>query len=161
MLPATRKSVRCTLLMLFALACLAASASAQGLTGQISGSLADSQGGAVSNAKVEVINEETAQSRVVVSDGGGNFVVTQLLPGTYSLVVTADGFKKFEQKGIVVPANERVVVRKVTLEVGDVSQTVTVTAEAPNVQTESAERGGLISEAQIQNIALKGRDYMG
>jgi hypothetical protein len=165
MLPTTcnsaSKSIGYTLLTLLALACLIAGASAQGLTGQISGSLADAQGGAVSNAKVEVINEETAQSRVGASDAAGNFVVTQLLPGTYSLVVTADGFKKFEQKGIIVPANERVVVRKATLEVGDVSQTVTVTAEAPNVQTESAERAGLISETQIQNIALKGRDYMG
>jgi hypothetical protein len=161
MLPATHKSVSYTLLLSFALACLIAGASAQGLTGQISGSLTDSQGGVVSNAKVEVINEETAQSRVVTSDVEGNFVVTQLLPGTYSLVVTAGGFKKFEQKGIIVTANERVAVRKVTLEVGDVNQTVTVTAEAPNVQTESAERAGLISEEQIQNIALKGRDYMG
>lgn len=161
MLSATRKSISYALLMSLALACLLTGASAQGLTGQISGSLTDSQGGVVSNARVEVINEETAQSRASTSDSEGNFVVTQLLPGTYSLVVTAGGFKRFEQKGIVLTANERVAVRKVTLEVGDVNQTVTVTAEAPNVQTESAERAGLISEEQIQNIALKGRDYMG
>ncbi len=159
--PATRKSISYALLISLTLACLLNSASAQGLTGQISGSLTDSQGGVVSNARVEVINEETAQSRAVSSDVAGNFVVTQLLPGTYSLVVTAGGFKRFEQKGIILAANERFVVRKVTLEIGDVNQTVTVTAEAPNVQTESAERGGLISEEQIQNIALKGRDYMG
>ena len=55
--------------------------------------------------------------------------------------MTAGGFKRFEQKGIILAANERFVVRKVTLEVGDVNQTVTITAEAPNVQTESAERG--------------------
>src|SRR5687767_12236418 len=161
MLSATRKIVFHTSLMSFALACLIAGASAQGLTGQISGSLTDSQGGVVSNARVEVINEETAQARAVSSDVEGNFVVTQLLPGTYSLIVTAGGFKRFEQKGIILTANERVAVRKLTLEVGDVNQTVTVTAEAPNVQTESAERAGLISEEQIQNIALKGRDYMG
>jgi len=157
----TRKSISYAMLMSLALACLLTGASAQGLTGQISGTLNDRNGGVVSNARVEVINEETAQSRAVTSDGEGNFVVTQLLPGTYSMVVTAGGFKRFEQKGIVLTANERVAVRKVTLEVGDVNQTVTVTAEAPNVQTESAERAGLISEAQIQGIALKGRDYMG
>src|SRR5262245_38720863 len=159
--PATRKSISYALLISLTLACLLTSASAQGLTGQISGSLTDSQGGVVSNAKVEVINEETAQTRSATSDSEGNFVVTQLLPATYSLVVTAGGFKRFEQKGIVLTANERVAVRKVTLEIGDLNQTVTVTAEAPNVQTESAERAGLISEEQIQNIALKGRDYMG
>ncbi|HZS04466.1 MAG TPA: TonB-dependent receptor [Blastocatellia bacterium] len=144
-----------------ALVCLFAIAAAQGLTGQISGTLNDSNGGAVPNAKVEVINQETALVRAVTSDSEGNFVVTQLLPGTYALVVSAGGFKKFEQRGIVLTANERVDVHKVALEVGDVSQTVTVTAEPTYVKTESAERAGLIDEQQIRGIALKGRDYMG
>ncbi len=134
---------------------------AQGLTGQISGTLTDANGSVVPNAKVLVINEETALVREVTSDSDGNFVVPQLLPGTYSLLISTGGFKKFEQKGIQVTANERVALRKVTLEVGDVSQTVTVTAETALVKTESAERAGLIDEQQIQNIALKGRDYLG
>ncbi len=134
---------------------------AQGLTGQISGSLTDANGAVVANARVELINQETALVREVLSDNEGNFVVPQLLSGTYSLSVTATGFKKFEQRGIVLSANERLVVRKITLEIGDVSQTVTVTAEAAQIQTESAERAGLIDEQQIQSIALKGRDYMG
>ncbi len=161
MQPATGKLIRYLSLISLALACLLAGALAQGLTGQISGTLTDPQGGVVSGARVEVTNQETAQTREVTTDSDGNFVVTQLLPGTYSLAVSASGFKKFEQKGIALTANERVALRKVTLEVGDVNQTVTVTAEAPNVQTESAERAGLISEQQIQSIALKGRDYMG
>jgi Carboxypeptidase regulatory-like domain len=161
MRPSTNKTIRFILLITIAVACLITSISAQGLTGQISGTLTDTQGGAVANAQVEVINEETAQARTVIADSEGNFVVTQLLPGTYSLIVTASGFKKFEQKGILLTANERVDVRKISLEVGDVNQTVTVTAEALYVQTESAERAGLISEAQIKNLSLKGRDYMG
>jgi len=147
--------------MSLALACLLTSASAQGLTGQISGTLNDPNGGVVPSAKVEVINQETAQVRMVTSDSEGNFVVTQLLPGTYSISVTAAGFKKFEKRNVVLTANERVDVRKLELEVGDVSQTVTVTAEQAFVKTESAERAGLIDEQQIQSIALKGRDYMG
>ena len=149
------------LLLFLALVCCLQIANAQGLTGQISGTLTDPNGGVVPNAKVEVINEETAQARVVTADSEGNFVVTQLLPGTYSLFVTATGFKKFEQKGIILTANDRVAVRKVTLEVGDVNQTVTVTADQAFVKTESAERAGLIDEQQIQSIALKGRDYLG
>ncbi len=149
------------LLLFLALVCCCQSANGQGLTGQISGTLTDPNGGVVPNAKVEVINEETAQARVVTADSEGNFIVTQLLPGTYSLFVTATGFKKFEQRGIILTANDRVAVRKVTLEVGDVTQTVTVTADQALVKTESAERAGLIDEQQIQSIALKGRDYMG
>ncbi len=158
---ATRKSISYALLMSLALACLLTGASAQGLTGQISGSLTDPNGGVVPGARVEVINQETAQARTVTSDSEGNFVVTQLLPGTYSIAVTAGGFKKFEKRNIPLTANERVDVHRLELEVGDVSQTVTVTAEQAFVKTESAERAGLIDEQQIQGIALKGRDYMG
>ncbi|HEX5081443.1 MAG TPA: carboxypeptidase-like regulatory domain-containing protein, partial [Blastocatellia bacterium] len=93
MLSVIRKYTSYPLLMSLALSCLLAGASAQGLTGQISGSLADAQGGAVSGARVEVINEETAQTRSVTAGSDGNFVVTQLLPGTYTLVVSANGFK--------------------------------------------------------------------
>ena len=149
------------LLLFLALVCCCQSANAQGLTGQISGTLTDPNGGVVPNAKVEVINEETARTVAATSDSEGNFVVPQLLSGTYTLIVTANGFKRFEQRGIILTANERVDVRQITLEVGDVNQTVSVTGETALVQTESAERAGLIDEEQIQNIALKGRDYMG
>ncbi|MGH9940168.1 MAG: carboxypeptidase regulatory-like domain-containing protein, partial [Blastocatellia bacterium] len=108
-----------------------------------------------------VINQETALVRMVTSDSEGNFVVTQLLPGTYSIAVTAAGFKKFEKRNVVLTATERINVHSLELEVGDVSQTVTVTAEQAFVKTESAERAGLIDEQQIQSLTLKGRDYMG
>ncbi len=131
------------------------------MTGQISGTLTDENGGAVPNARVQVANQKTALVREVISDNEGNFVVPELLPGTYSLVVSAGGFKRFERTSIVLTATERVDVHKLVLEVGDVSQTVTITAEQTFVKTESAERAGLIDEHQIQGIALKGRDYMG
>ncbi len=161
MLPSTNNTIRNLLVLPLVLVCLLAGALAQGLTGQISGILTDSNGGVVPNAKVEVTSEETARTVTVQADSEGNFVVPQLLPGTYTVVVIASGFKRFEQKGIVVTANERVAMRRIALEVGDVNQTVTVTAEAALIQTQSAERAGLIDEQQIQNIALKGRDYMG
>src|SRR5262245_10231794 len=149
------------LLLFLALVCFRHSANAQGLTGQISGTITDPSGSVMPGVKVEIINQETAQVRLATTDGEGNFVVTQLLPGSYSIVVSADGFKKFERKGIILSANERIDVHKLTLEVGDLNQTVTVSSQGLYVQTESPERGGLIDEQQIQNIALKGRDYLG
>jgi hypothetical protein len=131
------------------------------LTGQISGTLYDPDGRVVPNAKVEVVNQETAQARAVNSDGEGNFVVTQLLPGTYAVVVSANGFKKYEQRGIVLTANDRVDVHKIALEIGGVTESVSVTTDSAHIKTESSERAGLIDEQQIQSIALKGRDYMG
>ena len=151
---------RCAPLILV-LCTLSILAAGQGLTGQISGTITDQNGAAVAKARVEVVNQETGLRREVEADSDGLFVATQLLPGTYAIYVTANGFRKYEQTNIVLTANERVTLRKVNLEVGDVSQTVTVTAEAARVQTESGERAGLIDEQQIQSIALKGRDYMG
>jgi hypothetical protein len=133
----------------------------QGLTGQISGLVKDANANIIPGAEVEVTNDETGLKRNTVTGDDGSFVVTQLLPGTYSFVVKKSGFRSYRQENIVLTANERVAIRDVTLSVGDLTQTVTVTAEAARVQTESAERAGLIDEQQIQSIALKGRDYMG
>jgi hypothetical protein len=161
MLPSIKKTCGSLLLLLCVLVGIFIGASAQGLTGQISGTLNDSNGGVVPGAQVEIVNQNTALVRTVTSDNEGNFVFTDLLPGTYVITVSAPGFKKFERRNIVLTATERVDVHKLTLEVGDVSQTVTVTAEQTFIKTESGERAGLIDQQQIQGIALKGRDYMG
>ena len=140
---------------------LAASALGQGLTGQISGNVQDPAGTMVLNAKVELINTGTGQTREATTDGLGNFIFTQLLPGTYAVTVTAPGFKKYEQRDIVLTATERVVLRQIRLELGELTQTVSVVAEAARLQVQSSERSGLISTSQIQDLSLKGRDYMG
>jgi hypothetical protein len=156
----TQRLIGSTLTALF-IFCLTTVVFGQGLTGQISGSVSDQTGAAIAKAKVEVTNQETQRRIEIQTDADGLFVAPQLLPGTYSISVTATGFRKFENTNIVVTANERVTLKKVELEIGDVSQTVTVTAEAALVKTESAERAGLIDEQQMQNISLKGRDYLG
>src|SRR5690349_7872763 len=74
--------------------------SGQGLTGQISGIITDPSGGAVVGADVQIMNKETGQTRATKSDTQGSFVFTQLLPGTFTLSVTASGFKKYEQPEI-------------------------------------------------------------
>jgi len=78
----TSKNRIAFLLLFLALVCCCQSANAQGLTGQISGTLTDANGGVVPNAKVEIINQETARVVTVGADSEGNFVAPQLLPGT-------------------------------------------------------------------------------
>ncbi|MDZ7639304.1 MAG: TonB-dependent receptor [Bryobacterales bacterium] len=85
----------------------------------------------------------------------------QLLPGTYSLTVSSTGFRQYVQREISVSANERVTLPAIALAIGEITETVTVDAEAVRIQTQSAERSGLISNRQMQDLSLKGRDYLG
>jgi hypothetical protein len=133
----------------------------QGLTGQISGTVQDPTGSAIVGAEVTVTNLNTATVRSVTTDSTGAFVITQLLPGTYSMNVTAAGFRQFVQRQIPVSANERVTLAAISLALGEITETVTVDAEAVRIQTQSAERSGLISTRQMQDLSLKGRDYLG
>ena len=105
-------------------------ANAQGLTGQIGGSVTDGSNAAIPGATVTVRNTATAVERVTVTDGAGLFVFTNLFAGTYDLRVTLTGFRTHEKKAIVLTATERVAVPPITLEVGGVEEVVTVEASS-------------------------------
>jgi hypothetical protein len=138
---------------------LTASALAQGLTGQISGTVTDSGGGVMPGATVSIKNAGTNQVREAITGADGAFQFPDLLAGTYDITVGVQGFKTYEQKGIVLGATERVALRAITLEVGQLQETVTVTSEASLVQTTNAARSGLVDRTQIDDIAVKGRDF--
>jgi hypothetical protein len=133
----------------------------QGLTGQISGSVADPTGNVIAGAEIALLNAGTAQSRSTRTDPTGAFVFTQLLPGRYEVAIAHPGFKKYERKDIELTATERVVLREIRLELGAVTETISVEAELARLQTQSAERSGLISTSQYERLSLKGRDYLG
>ena len=84
-----------------------------------------------------------------------------LFAGKYDLTVTVSGFKTYEQKGIDLGSTERLGLRTIALEVGGLSETVTVQSEAVQVQTTNGARSGLITRENIDDIALKGRDFAG
>ena len=150
------------LMFLLAALCGAAEiAYAQGLTGQIGGTVVDSSKAVVPGATVSVKNTGTQASRETVTDATGAFVVTNLLAGTYDVSVTLTGFKPYEQKGVELTATGRVALPTITLQVGGVSEQVSVQAEAMQVQTQSGERSAVITSDQIQDIGLRGRDFMG
>ena len=83
---------------------------AQSYYGGLGGTVLDQNGGALSGAKVTLINEGTNAQRSAVSASAGEFVFTELVPGTYALTVEAPGFKKFEQKGVLVGTQQQVAV---------------------------------------------------
>jgi hypothetical protein len=134
---------------------------AQGLTGQISGTVTDSGGGVLPGATVTVKNAGTNQTRETVTGVDGAFLFPDLLAGKYDVTVAVSGFKTYEQKGINLASTERVALRTIALEVGGLAETVTVQAESVQVQTTTAARSGLITRENIDDIALKGRDFAG
>ena len=134
---------------------------AQGLTGQISGIVTDTTGGVLPGVIVAIKNVGTGLTRDTVTGTDGAFVFPDLLAGTFDLTVTMQGFKTYEQKGIELGSTDRVRLRPITLDVGGTSETFTVQAEAVHVQTTSGARSGLITRDNIEDIALKGRDFAG
>ena len=86
---------------------------------------------------------------------------TQLLPGPFTVSVTLDGFKKFEQEGIVLSASERLMLNPISLQVGRAGEVVQVEANMAPLQTESAENPTLLDSRQLRELPLKGRDYLG
>ena len=134
---------------------------AQGLTGQISGTLTDATGFVLPGVTVMIRNVGTGLTRETVTGADGRFLFPDLLAGTFDLTVTMQGFKTYEQKGIELASTERLGLRTIALDVGGVAETVTVAAEAVQVQTTSGARSGLITRDNIEDIALKGRDFAG
>lgn len=133
---------------------------AQGLTGQISGSVYDMTYRAITGAEVLIVNAETAQNRRTETNENGEFVFTEVLPGTFNLLVKLAAFKQFEQRAVFLSASERLVLNPIHLEIGEISQTISVESSAPQLQTESAERTGLLNARQLQELSVKGRDYL-
>src|SRR5713226_5145765 len=130
---------------LSAIACaiaLALPCAAQSVTGSIFGTVQDASGQVAPGATVTVTNVATSSTLKQMTDERGDFTLNGLLPGTYSLLVMKAGFKQFGQSGIELTAGERRSVGALTLQLGAVSETVTVTAVTADVQTVSSERSG-------------------
>jgi len=132
---------------------------AQEFTGSISGQVTDQVGAAIPKAAVTALHAGTGATRKVTADGEGLFVFTALPIGEYQLMAEHPGFKTAVRRGVEVHVGDHLRV-DVTLEVGAVSEQVTVVADAPQVQTESADQSHLISGEQVRELQLNGRSFM-
>jgi len=134
---------------------------AQNVAGSVSGVVKDAQGALVPGAKVTLTNEEQgeASARVVNSTQEGTFVFSPVLAGRYTVAVEMMGFKKYIQSGITLDVSDRLGLQPIVLEVGATGESVTVTADAVQLQTLNAERSGVVTSSQVVDIALNGRNY--
>jgi hypothetical protein len=119
----------------------------------------DPAGAAVPGVNVVIKNPATGATREATSGADGTFIINSVDAATYDLTISAKaGFKSYTQKSIAVTTAERRDLGKIILELGTLSEKVTVQAEATPVQTASGENSKLVESSQIQNITVKGRD---
>jgi len=128
-------------------------------TGTIRGTIQDPTGGVLPGATVTLINEGTKATQVAVSDGRGQYILSGIFPGTYDMKVELSGFKSYEQMAIAISPNDNRGI-DVRLEVGQQTETVTVTSQAELIQTETGAREGLITAKQIENLSVIGRSAL-
>lgn len=133
---------------------------AQTVSGSISGTVLDSSGHVVSAANVKLLSERTGEERNAPTNESGDFVFPALQPGAYTVSVEVPGFRPLRKTGNVLSAAERLSVGNLTLSVGTVSESVTIAAQAVNVQTSSTEHSALIGERQLEQISIRGRDVV-
>ncbi|HEY7389245.1 MAG TPA: TonB-dependent receptor, partial [Bryobacteraceae bacterium] len=131
---------------------------AQTTTGSIVGAITDSSGAVVSNASVTVTNIDTGTTTKTTSDSSGNYVVTPLPVGRYTLTVEATGFKKSVSEGIRLNVQDRIGVN-VALEVGQITETVEVASAAPPLQTDTSYLGQVMESQKIVDLPLNGRFF--
>jgi hypothetical protein len=136
---------------------LAVVAHGQSVSATLSGNVTDQQGAAISGAKIAVRNNATALRRERVTDNQGSFTVTELPPGTYVVLAEHDGFAPLEVTGVVLHASDERSL-SITLKIGSVTQSVTVTSEAYTVN-DSMAVGTDVDRQFVENIPLNGRSF--
>jgi len=143
---------------IFLLASLSITASAQTNKAEIVGTVKDTGGAVIQGATVTVTKIDTAAERTVTSGDGGEYNVPLLDIGTYKVSASKPGFQTTTNDNIILQTNDRLRV-DLELKVGDVSGTVTVTAAAPLVETESSDRGSVITGREVTELPLSGRNF--
>jgi Carboxypeptidase regulatory-like domain/TonB-dependent Receptor Plug Domain len=131
---------------------------AQTNVGQISGRVTDQSGAALAGAAVTATNEQTALAQTTTTDAVGGYVFPSLPAGPYKVRAELPGFKPLERVNLVLDAASRRAV-DFQLEVGNVSETVSVAAVTSQVETQSGDVSRVITGEQVNSIALNGRNY--
>jgi len=134
----------------------AASAGAQQFTGGVRGAVRDANG-VIPGVAVTITNEGTNISREVTTNEVGQFNFPAVPPGTYTLKSQISGYKTYESKGVIVGTQQFVTI-DITLEVGAISENVTVTGQSPLIDTSTASTGGVLDKATLDTLPSPGRN---
>ncbi len=139
----------------------APSAKAQTTSASVSGTVNDPQGSGVPGATVTLTSLMQGNVANTTTDTSGRFTFAIVRPGTYSLRVSLQGFKTLERPNLVVNANDKLSTGAMTLQIGDISEEVSVLARVSELQAESGERSFTLESEAIKNIANNDRALFG
>ena len=149
----------CLLFTILCITCLCASqARAQVSGATLSGTVTDSSGAVIPNAQVAITDVATGVTRTVSSGDAGLYSAPNLLPGTYEIRVTAMGFSTQVRKGITLTVGAQQGL-DIKMQVGQVSQTVEVTTEAPTVELTSSTLNAVVNATTVRELPLNGRSW--
>ena len=132
---------------------------AQTVSGTILGSVTDPTGAVISNTKVTLVNEGTGLTRTVTTDSNGEYVAPSLPTGRYTVMSEITGFKTLTMSNVEVGVDQRVRI-DLKLEVGAMTESVSITAETPLLQTSSSELGTTVGNEQMEALPLNGRNFV-
>jgi len=134
-------------------------AAAQTVSGTILGTVTDSSGSVIPNAKVTIVNEGTGLTRTVQTDANGEYTAPALPTGRYTVMSEIAGFKALALSNIELGVDQRARI-DLKLEVGAMTESVSVEAVSPLLQTSSSELGTTVTSAQIEALPLNGRNFV-
>lgn len=149
------------ILSAFALVCMTATfAAAQESRATLTGRVTDPTGAVVPNAPITITNTDTGAKTIVRSNATGDYTAPFLAPGNYEVSVSMAGFKSFVHSGLVLQT-EQAVTENIELELGNVNQTVSVTAQTPLVDTADANTGQTLTAVEVEDLPSNGRSPLG
>jgi hypothetical protein len=150
------KIARCLLVLFFGLS--VGQAAAQETTATILGTATDQSGGVLPGVSITVRNLGTSLTRAVVTDSEGRYRMPALSVGSYEITAQLSGFQSVVRSGIVLTVATEAVVN-IMMRLGDLSEQLTVTGEAPLVETTTSMVSNLVTQQQLQALPLNGRDF--
>jgi len=128
-------------------------------TATVAGTVKDTQGGIVPGAAIILVSQGRGTTFEGLSGATGDFIITNVPGDSYTIRVTMRGFKTLERTGVAVSPGDRVAVGTMTVEVGDLAETVEVSADTPILQTQTGERSYTVSKEAVDNLPVIGRFF--
>ncbi|MEO7652424.1 MAG: carboxypeptidase-like regulatory domain-containing protein, partial [Bryobacteraceae bacterium] len=128
-------------------------------TATILGTVRDATGALIPSARIAAVNEQTGLKREATSSGDGGYVLPLLPAGRYRVTIEAPSFKRYERQGITLAVSQNARI-DAALEIGAISESVSVTGDATLVDTASAALKEVVDPMRMENLPLNGRDIL-